>query len=245
MTDEFIDRTDRDIEQRVGRAYDAAASALPEQLLSNIRANAAPQSAKSISAIRPRLWLMPALALTLALVIGGTLWLPQTPDYNSQRMSLPEALVAEFATFVASGRAFDVDSSDAQALSTWFRSRLDTPQPPDPPIAATLRLAGGRLCQIQRNRVPSYVYRHGDTLVSLYITRAPAQHRPKQQPQSVAVDSAPHWDGPQLIISRQKDFAYATWQQGVWRYSLVAELPTQAIAEIATQLSTQLLEQRS
>lgn len=225
MKQEHSNRDNMNVDKQVKSVYGSLDA--PEHLWQRVRvtADARERSARARKQSRITLPYAPQLVATLCMLAVLVAWLlPWESDRTRPQQSLPTELASEFATFLASGRDFDVKSSNAEALQAWFSSRLEEPLPPAPPIDGAMTLAGGRLCQIRRSRVVSYVYLLDGTVVALYITRLK---------ESGEVGPVP--GVKRLMVSPQSEFAYSTWSQNGWRYSLIANLPNKEAADIAAR----------
>ncbi|MEM7210080.1 MAG: hypothetical protein AAF434_19825 [Pseudomonadota bacterium] len=137
---------------------------------------------------------------------------------GSGQSSFPITLIDELHTFHISGRPLDVTEENPEALRSWFVERMEF-QPPSPPDAGAtaIKLVGGRLCQIESNRVVSYMYELAGKSMSLFITLNDA----------VPVSDDEH------EVERRRGYGHIGWQSGDMRYSLVGPVPDEVLSELA------------
>ncbi len=168
----------------------------------------------------PTLRPLPAMAASLLLAISVVVAF-LTLDRESSRPadSVASALVNEFHTFVVSQRDLDYSDDRPQQIRNWFGSKVDF-RVPLPVRTREFRLAGGRLCNMLDQRIVSYMYRIDDAWVSLYIMKS-SDKMTNRQP------------GLERIL---RGYGYVNWQADGLIYTLVGDVGSQRLREIARTL---------
>ena len=143
-----------------------------------------------------------------------------------------EVPVSEMRTFVDSRRPLDVATTDPRQLLAWFEGKVDFPLPPPPSTVDAVRLVGGRLCYFLDRRVASYMYRHGDRYVSLYIFSESGLEVPKRASASLA-------RGVPASVHRREGFTHVVWVEDGYVFSLVADISAEQIVDLAKRMTAQ------
>src|SRR5205823_1593833 len=128
-------------------------------------------------------WLALAACVTLAMSIGSSsTFLALAP--NSDMTA--DAIVSDHIRALRAPQPADVASSDRHTVKPWFNGRI----PESPRVVDLARndfpLIGGRIDVVERNPVPTLVYRHRKHLISL--TAIPAPGKPDAAPVPRAID---------------------------------------------------------
>ncbi len=201
----------------------------PENLWNRIAGNLA-DGHGSKRRIRGSVWTGVAAAIAL-------LALATVQSFLAKPVAVVEVPVSEMRTFVESRRPLDVATTDPQQLLAWFDGKVDFRLPPPPSTVKPVRLVGGRLCYFLDRRVASYMYRHGDRYVSLYIFSESGLEIPERVSASLA-------QGVSASVHRREGFTHVVWVEEGFVYSLVADLSTEEIVDLARGMTAQFKESK-
>lgn len=140
-------------------------------------------------------------------------------DEQSPINPVATTLVNEFHTFVISRRNLDYVDTQPAAVREWFGNKVDF-RAPKPMMTASLKLEGGRLCNMRNQRIASYMYRIDGAWVSLYIM--------KSDPAGINQSS-----GREIIV---KGYGYIDWEQDGLHYSLIGDIGIDRLRQFASEL---------
>ena len=191
----------------------------PEGLWHRIQQSTGQESAadskQGLKRLDSRQW---AIAAMLLLTVGLTSVLLFPGQRTAEEQAVAGALVNEFHTFVISRRDLDFYESEPETLRSWFGKKVDF-RVPMPQLTGGLDLVGGRLCSLFDQRLVSFMYLDDDAWISLYIMK------------SQAVEG--HNSSLEKLV---KGYGYIEWVHEGLRYSLVGDIPFQALQRFAEQI---------
>ena len=171
---------------------------------------------------RPVQWASAAV-LVLCVAVSGLIWLQDSQDDRSNLVA--SVLVNEFHTFVVSHRDLDFSESEPREIRNWFGNKVDF-RVPLPVRHPDMQLSGGRLCNMLKQRVASFMYQVDGAWVSLYIMRS-------------AEASASSAASEVLVVN---GYGFIDWHNQGLHYSLVGDLPPEQLRAVAEELrSTRIL----
>jgi anti-sigma factor RsiW len=133
-------------------------------------------------AVRPT-WMALAASVALGVVVSSS---ATFITLDSGRDATADAVVSDHIRALMAPQPADVASSDRHTVKPWFNGRI-----PESPRVVDLAknnfpLIGGRIDVVERNPVPTLVYRHRKHLISL--TAIPAPAKPDAAPVSRAIE---------------------------------------------------------
>ncbi len=141
-------------------------------------------------------WIAAAAGVLLVIVLAGKLPIGRTP--GSGEMIAQEILDSHLRSMMP-GHLTDLESSDGNAVKSWFNGKVDVSPPAEDLSVEGFTLAGGRLDSISGRTVAALVYRRNQHVINVYSW-------PSALPLSAAVSSAR--EGYHLIHWTQ---AGSTW----------------------------------
>lgn len=170
-------------------------------------------------------WVLGTLAAAVAGVWLGT-WALNSRGSTAGQEIVAEAVNDHIRSLLSPDTALQVATSDPQALSAWFRGRLDIAVDVPSLTAAGLQLRGGRVCYLL-DRPVAYLLYEGDrtTPHSLFMIGRSGVHLPRADEVTL--------EGRRVCLTRYKGYALAVWEAGGIVYALVGDCPRAELESIA------------
>ena len=134
---------------------------VPPALMREVRRAAPRMRARPVSGP-----LAAILAASVLLVLGVLVWTQQS-DTGTSLHPFGTVLVADHVHYAYRPDRLQVEETDPVALRRWFAARL--PFEPDFPVARRAQIVGGRVCDIQGNRLALAFLEEGGEPLSMFI----------------------------------------------------------------------------
>jgi anti-sigma factor RsiW len=193
---------------QLAQLYEAA----PASLRKKIRANLSPV-ATTTTMSKPLLWhWLAAAAALLLLAIAGWRVSPvlRTDDYQAE---LAEEIVDAHALSLQSGHLIGISSHDEQAVTGWFKGRLEFALPARDFANEGFALQGGRLDVVDERSVAVLVYASTGHLINVFVW--PTQGR----------DTSPR-------VGSRQGYQWVDWRKGRIEFCAVSDARTSDLQQL-------------
>lgn len=171
-----------------------------------------------------RFWKVGAAGGIAAALLFAVFFFVADSTKRTERVSLADALVDDFAHFVTEAKPLQIVSADAKEVSDWLRDRtaLAVSVPSVDPAAGTLM--GGRKCKINGKPAAFAVYRVGDESASVVAL--------KESDEALASMKRIDRNGHTHWVDHCRGHTVLACRRGELIYAIVSRLPEDLLARL-------------